>query len=100
MKRNRAVTRAALVILGCLILGACGPKGVWSKAGASQSDLRRDQKSCLREAGQYGFLDRSESGVPCGAGRGRATGVGSGDLYRMCMHAQGYGKAPAPKDEE
>jgi len=60
--------------------------GQWSKAGANEATLKRDQKACVAEAGNYDFL------VPqSGPGQMSALAVRQeADIYRGCMARKGY----------
>ncbi|HKO06480.1 MAG TPA: hypothetical protein VJ487_02105 [Alphaproteobacteria bacterium] len=100
-KCSRVAGAAALA--AALALSACGQptSGVWSKEGATQEALRRDQRACVAEAGNYGFLvpPTSQGGGSTAATRQQ------GDIYRACMAQKGYneyapGSVPQMKPQE
>ena len=86
-----------------LALSACAPSasGVWSKEGVAPAEVKRDQRACVAQAGDYGFL------VPSAAQGGGSTVATrqEGDIYRACMTRKGYseyapGSLPQAKPEE
>ncbi len=81
---------AALAALAAVLaLSACGegPRGVWTKDNVKESQLRRDQKACVAEAGDYDFL--TPTSQMAGGGSSAAMRQ-QGDLYRACMASKGY----------
>jgi len=88
-------------LVALLAVCACTPPpgSSWTKeGGVTQDELKRDQKACVAESGNYGFLLGPNSG-PSGAADQQA------DIYRACMAQKGYGPAapdtspPAGSDE-
>lgn len=93
----------AAALAAALALSACGQptSAVWSKEGVTQVELRRDQKACVAEADNYGFL------VPPTAQGGGSTAATrqQGDIYRACMAHKGYseyapGSVPQMKPQD
>jgi hypothetical protein len=85
-----------------LALAACAPgaSGVWSKEGATEASVKRDQRACVADAGDYGFLVSQ-------AGQGAGTTVTArqqADIYRACMTRKGYSEyapgSPLPAKPE
>jgi hypothetical protein len=94
MPRTIARTITTLpTLIATLALAACGPgpRGVWTKEGVTESELKRDQRACTLEAGSYDFLvpPPTLGGGPAVAARQQA------DIYRACMASKGYGEVPA-----
>jgi len=83
----RAAAVAGLLALAPGLFG-CGPapSGQWSKEGASEASVKRDQKACVAEAGDYGFLV-SQTGQVQGS---TVAARQQGDIYRSCMTRKGY----------
>lgn len=85
----------ALALSVTLTLVACGspPRAVWDKEGLTQDELRRDQKACVAEANDYGFLN---SGFSVNSGNSASVATRQqADIYRACMAKKGYTEAPA-----
>jgi hypothetical protein len=80
---------AGVALAALLFLAACTPPPAqsWNKEGGTQDELKRDQKACVAEAGNYGFLMGPTSG-PSAAINQQA------DIYRACMAKMGYTPAP------
>lgn len=87
-RRKHARIAGAAALAAALALSACGQptSAVWNKEGATQVELKRDQKACVAEADKYGFL------VPSAAQGGGSTAATrqQGDIYRACMARKGY----------
>ncbi|HEY6336687.1 MAG TPA: hypothetical protein VI113_12465 [Alphaproteobacteria bacterium] len=93
--------RTGMMLAVLLAFCACTPPpGVtWTKEGITQDGLKRDQKACVAESGDYGFLLGPNSGQ-IGAVNQQA------DIYQACMTQKGYSPAspgalpPAGSDEQ
>ena len=86
-----------------LTLSACAPSasGVWSKEGVAPAQVKGDQRACVAQAGDYGFLVPS----PAQGGGSTVATRQEGDIYRACMARKGYseyapGSLPQAKPEE
>lgn len=99
MSGQRCWSMAGLrfVLVVALALGACAPRMTWTKEGSTEDELRRDQKACLAEADQYGFLI-TPSVAPNYPGATVAARQ-QGDIYSTCMAAKGYTEVPAGPEQ-
>jgi hypothetical protein len=90
-----------LIAVTALALAGCeGPTGIWSRDGSSQYQSTLDQRGCLRESNDYGFLSGNPGPtIIIGSGGNQAGSNSRNDLYRMCMNSRGYAKV-VETDEE
>ena len=90
-----------MMLAALLAVSACTPPpgASWTKEGVTQDGLKRDQKECVAESGDYGFLLGPNSGQ-IGAINQQA------DIYQACMTQKGYSPGlpgtlpPAGSDEQ
>lgn len=100
----RNLVLGALALAG-LTLAACSAGSLWVKEGLTREELTSDSKACLKETGDYGFLDFESTSYP-GAGPGTESSYSSrgsllqADLYRLCMWERGYSYKRASPPEE
>lgn len=92
---------AGLIAAMSLALAGCeGPTSMWSKDGSSQYQSTLDQRGCLRESSDYGFLSGNTGPANIlGSGGGQTASNRRNDLYRMCMNSRGYAKVVEPDEE-
>lgn len=91
MALSPRIARAATVLAALVFVTACGQRGVWTKEGATQSEVTSAQKECTRDSSDYGFLNNqsaSEGASP------RYETDSRNNLYRMCMSSKGFGQLP------
>ncbi|HLI10994.1 MAG TPA: hypothetical protein VKY65_05300 [Alphaproteobacteria bacterium] len=91
--------RLTAIVLTLMAVAACSPQRMsWTKEGLTQDELRRDQKACLAESHDYGFLNLGGMGSNGTGPTGGSSSVAArqeGDLYRACMQSRGYSQVPA-----
>lgn len=91
MALSPRIARAATVLAALVFVTACGQRGVWTKEGATQSEVTSAQKDCARDSNDYGFLN-NQSATEGASPRYETDSRNS--LYRMCMSSKGFGQIP------
>lgn len=91
MVLSSRIARAATALVALVLVAACGQRGVWTKEGATQSEVTTAQKACTRDAGDYGFLNNQSANEGASA---RYETDSRNSLYRMCMSSKGFGQVP------
>ena len=99
MCRLSDVTKVGVLMVLAFLAVSCESRGVWTKDGLTQAQLRSDQKACVRESGQYGFLAGTSQTTPSGIGSSSVSGIDQADLYRMCMRSHGYKKVRSSEQD-
>lgn len=79
---------AAIVALGLI---GCGERGVWTKEGATESEIKSAQKSCSRESTQYDWLNNENMDM---SPTSRYSIMNRSGVYRLCMSGRGFGQVP------
>jgi hypothetical protein len=72
-------------------LVGCGERGVWTKEGVTDSELKTAQKSCVRESAQYDWLNNESQDS---SSTSRYSVLNRGGVYRLCMSGRGFGQVP------
>jgi hypothetical protein len=85
------IAHAATVLAALVFLTACGQRGVWTKEGATQSEVTAAQKDCAHDSSGYGFLNNQSASE--GASPRYETDTRN-SLYRLCMSSKGFGQIP------
>lgn len=91
MALSPRIARAATVMAALVFVTACGQRGVWTKEGATQSEVTSAQKDCSRDSNDYGFLNNQSAAEGASA---RYESDNRNSLYRLCMSSKGFGQIP------
>lgn len=91
MLLSSRIPRAATLLTALVFITACGQRGIWTKEGATQSEVSAAQKECARDSGDYSFLN-NQSSTEGSSPRYETDNRNS--LYRLCMSSKGFGQLP------
>ena len=83
--------RSLVGLVLALGLIGCGERGVWTREGATESEVKAAQKSCARESTQYDWLNNENIDM---SPTSRYSIMNRSGVYRLCMSGRGYGQVP------
>lgn len=69
----------------------CGERGIWTKEGATEAEVKSAQKSCARESTQYDWLNNENMDM---SPTSRYSIMNRSGVYRLCMSGRGFGQVP------